>query len=351
MNKAIITMILLISVAFYACSGLPAKIVKVPELKVMTHDSFAVSESIIHQFEDLNGVKVVFIKSGDTGSLLNRAILTSASPEADILYGIDNTYLSRALEANLFEAYRSLYLDGIPEEFILDQSNHVTPVDYGDVCINYDRQYFIKNGLEIPQDLGALLQAKYKGLLVIENPATSSPGLAFLLATISRFGEDGYLEYWRNLKVNGVVVVNDWSTAYYTNFSASSGKGLQPMVISYNTSPAAEIYFASTPLTESPTAAITSPSTCFRQIEFAAILKGSVNQILAGKFIDYMLSTSYQEDIPLQMFMFPVLPDVSLPQTFIDFVTIADQPASMPPELISKNRDRWIQEWTGVVLR
>jgi len=350
-NKTILLMMLMVMVALAGCSGVPTKSVEVPELKVMTHDPFAVSESIIRQFEEQNNVKVVFLKSGDTGSLLNRAILTSAAPEADVLYGIDNTYLSRALDADLFEVYRSPLLDKVSKEFILDQSYHVTPVDYGDVCINYDRQFFISHELDVPQDLNALTQTKYKGLLVVENPATSSPGLAFLLTTISRFGEEGYLEYWRNLKTNGVVVVNDWSTAYYTNFSASSGKGLQPMVVTYNTSPAAEVYFASSPVTEPPTAAITSPSTCFRQIEFTAILKGSAQQDLAGKFIDFMLSTSFQEDIPLQMFMFPVLPDASLPQVFRDYVTIADQPASLSPDLISKNRDRWIQDWTGVVLR
>ncbi len=351
MNKTIVRILLVISVTIAGCSGTPAANLKVPELKVMTHDSFAISESVIQEFEEQNAAKVVFIKSGDTGSLLNRAILTSATPEADVLYGIDNTYLSRALNAGLFETYRSSYLDRIPEEFILDEKYHVTPVDYGDVCINYDRQYFSSKRLEIPQSLNDLTGSEYANLLVVENPATSSPGLAFLLASISHFGEEGYLEFWENLKSNGVVVVNDWSTAYYTNFSASSGKGLQPMVVSYNTSPAAEVYFASNPMTQSPTAVITSAETCFRQIEFVAILKGTTHEDLAGKFIDFMLSSSFQNDIPLQMFMFPVNPDTSLPQIFTDNVTIADKPASLTPDMISENRDRWIQEWTEVVLR
>lgn len=351
MNKALCVMVLIISLTITACSGVSTKTSKIPELKVMTHDSFAVSESVIQQFEKQNDIKVTFIKSGDTGSMLNRAILTSASPEADVLFGIDNTYLSRALSADLFEVYRSSLLDRVPEEFILDQSDHVTPIDYGDICINYDRQYFKEHSLAVPQDLIDLTQPKYKGLLVVENPAISSPGLAFLLTTIFRFGEKGYLDYWRNLKGNGLVVVNDWTTAYYTNFSASSGKGPQPMVISYNTSPAAEVYFSNPPLTEAPTGAITTPSTCFRQIEFVGILKGSTNPALAGKFIDDMLSATFQEDIPLQMFMFPIRPDIALPQVYKDNVILVDHSVSLPPDQIAENRDRWIQEWMGVVLR
>jgi len=351
MNKTIVCMLMMIFVVLAGCSSTSVTELKVPELKVMSHDSFAVSESVIQEFEQQNSVKVIFIKSGDTGSLVNRAILTSATPEADVLFGIDNTYLSRALDADLFESYQPLLLHRIPKRFILDEKYRVTPVDYGDVCINYDRQYFSTRGLEIPQSLDELTRTEYADLLVVENPATSSPGLAFLLATISRYGEEGYLDFWGKLKYNGVVVVNDWSTAYYTNFSASSGKGLQPMVVSYNTSPAAEVYFASSTITKSPTAVITSPETCFRQIEFAAILKGTDHQYLAEKFIDFMLSTTFQNDIPLQMFMFPVSPDASLPQIFIDNVTIADQPAALTPDLISKNRDRWIQEWTQAVLR
>ncbi|MBN2677294.1 MAG: thiamine ABC transporter substrate-binding protein [Anaerolineaceae bacterium] len=331
------------------CSSLHTPTPQIRELRIMTHDSFAISESIIHMFEEENGIKVVFMKSGDTGTLLNRAILTSASPEADLLYGIDNTYLSRALSADLFEPYHSEILSSVPVEFILDQNKFVTPIDYGDVCINYDRLYFSKHNLAVPHDLAELIQEEYRGLLVVENPATSSPGLAFLLTTIQRFGEDGYLDFWNSLKTNGVVVVNDWSTAYYTNFSGSSGRGLQPMVVSYNTSPAAEVYFAETPIDDPPTASITAPSTCFRQIEFAGILKGTPNRSLAALFIDHMLGIPFQEDIPLQMFVFPVLPNATLPPVFQNTISLVGQPAMLSPELIAEMRDGWIQAWMEVM--
>jgi len=317
----------------------------------MTHDSFAVSEPLIKQFEAENNVSVVFIKRGDTGELINSAILAGASPEADVLYGVDNTYLSRAIEAGIFEPYASTAIDRVPVEFILDKDHLVTPIDFGDVCVNYDRNYLLLHDLDVPSTLDAFLESGYRGLLVVENPATSSPGLAFLLTTVARYGQDGYLEYWRELKANGVVVVNDWSTAYYTNFSGSSGKGLQPFVVSYNTSPAAEVYFAENPPAEPPTAAITAPLTCFRQIEFAGILKGTPERDLASKFIDYMLGVSFQADMPLQMFVFPVNPEAGLPRVYQTTVSLPEQPAMLAPELIAKNRDRWIQDWMGVMLR
>ena len=211
-------------------------------------------------------------------------------------------------------------------EYKLDDQNRALPVDYGDVCINYDKSYFAANNLALPQSLSDLTKPEYKGLLVVEDPATSSPGLAFLLATIASFG-DGYQDYWRQLKENDVVVVDSWETAYYTNFSASSGRGPQPMVVSYGSSPAAEVVYADPPVSESPTASLVADGMCFRQIEFAGILKGTKNRDLAEKFIDFMLGKSFQEDMPLQMFVFPVNPEAALPDVFIQNSQIPSNPA------------------------
>ena len=223
-------------------------------------------------------------------------------------------------------------------------------MDYGDVCINYDKAYFTAKNLPVPQSLEELLKPEYKGLLVVENPATSSPGLAFLLATIAHFGPSEYLDYWKALRQNGVVVVNGWETAYYTNFSASSGQGAQPMVVSYASSPAAEVVFASEPLDEAPTASILGQQTCFRQMEFVGILEGTRQRALAEKFIDFMLSVPFQEDMPLQMFVFPVNTQAELPDVFKKYAAIPQAPAVIPPEEITSNREEWIRQWTGAVL-
>lgn len=317
-------------------------------LTVMTHGSFAISENVIKSFETENNVTVSFVQSGDAGETLNKAILTKDAPLADVLFGVDNTFLSRALEAEIFESYTSSELNNVNAEFKLDETNQVTPIDFGDVCINYDKNYFSQNNLQVPQSLEELANPEYKDLLVVESPATSSTGLAFLLATRAHFG-DGYLDYWKKLKDNGVVVVDGWETAYYTNFSGSSGRGAQPLVVSYGSSPAAEVVFAETSLDDSPTASITGPDTCFRQIEFAGILKGTANQKLAEKFIDFMLSTEFQNDMPLQMFVYPVNQNATLPEAFVKYSQAPTQPAVLSPEDISANRDAWIEAWAEVM--
>lgn len=339
--------LLLASFLFLLSSCAPAQ---PATLTVMTHDSFAVSEDVVAAFETANNVQVVFLPSGDAGSMLNKAILTKDAPLADVMFGVDNTFLSRALDEDIFESYTSPELQNIPDEFKLDSSNRAAPVDYGDVCINYDKAYFAENNLAIPTSLEDLTKPEYSGLLVVENPATSSTGLAFLLATVAHYG-DSFTDYWSALKENGVVVVDGWETAYYTNFSASSGKGPQPMVVSYGSSPAAEVVFANRPVDDAPTASVIGPDTCFRQIEFVGILQGTQNRAFAEKFIDFMLSKQFQEDVSLQMFVYPVNPDAVLPEVFVKYAQIPSQPATLSPEEIASNRERWIQLWTDVVLK
>lgn len=332
----------------FACTPKPAG--PVP-LTIMTHDSFAVSEDVVAKFEQANNVKLTFLPSGDAGAALNKAILSKDTPLADVFFGVDNTFLSRALDANIFEAYASPALADVPAEFQLDPQNRALPVDFGYVCVNYDKAYFADKNLPVPQSLEDLTRPEYNGLLVVENPATSSPGLAFMLATIQHFGETGYLAYWKQLRDNGVVVVDGWDTAYYTNFSGSSGKGAQPMVVSYATSPAAEVLFADPPVDEAPTASILGPDTCFRQIEFVGILKGTQQPALAQKFVDFMLSTNFQNDVPLQMFVSPVNSKASLPEAFVKYADVGDASTSLDPADITANRELWISAWTDTVIR
>ncbi len=320
-------------------------------LTVMTHDSFAISDTLAAQFEAENNVTLRFLASGDAGEAVNKAVLAAGNPLADVFYGVDNTFLSRALQAEIFEAYDSPLLDQIPDAFELDPTHNALPVDYGDVCLNYDRAYFADRGLEPPASLEGLLDPEYQGLLVVENPATSSPGLAFLLATIGHFGEDGYLGFWQGLRENDVLVVNDWETAYRTEFSGSEGHGPRPIVVSYGSSPPFEVMFSPEPLAEAPTAAIVSDGSCFRQIEFVGILRGTENRRLAEAWIDFMLSVPFQEDMPLQMYVFPVNPDATLDEIFVRYMAVPDNPAFVSPEAIAAHREAWIEAWTETVLR
>ena len=319
-------------------------------LVLMTHDAFAISQPVLDAFEQQHGVTLQVLKNGDAGSMVNQAILTRAAPLADVLYGVDNTFLSRALDAGIFEPYTSGELGQVPAALDLDPQHRVTPIDYGDVCLDYDKSAYDASN-PAPATLDDLTRPAYRGQLVVENPATSSPGLAFLLATVVRFGESGsytWQDYWRDLRANDVMVTDDWNTAYYDNFSGGSGSGDRPIVVSYATDPAAEVYFASPQPSQAPIAVITDG--CFRQVEFAGVLAGTHQAALAQAFIDYMLSPNFQADIPLNMFVFPANQQAQPPQLFTDYAAHISQPIEMDPAQIAASRDRWIGEWTDVVL-
>lgn len=347
MKKWAILCLFVLSLA--ACAG-PGRAGEPAELVVMTHDSFDIGAEVVETFEAQHNAKVTFLKSGDAGEVLNKAILSKDNPLADVLYGVDNTFLSRALDNDLFEAYKSPALDSVAPELALDPRNRLLPVDWGDVCLNYDKAWFEKAGIEPPGALEDLIAPQYKGLTVVENPATSSPGLAFLLATVARFGEDGYKDYWRALRENDVAVESGWETAYWGQFSAASD-GDRPIVVSYATSPAAEVFFSEGAYETPPTGAVLSPGACFRQVEFVGILKGTKQRRLARAFVDWMLGQAFQEDIPLHMWVFPANKEAELPQVFVDFAQQAQVPAAMAPEDIAANREVWIEGWTDAVLR
>ncbi len=318
---------------------------------MLTHEAFAISDDVLKKFESDNNVTVNFIKEADAGPALNRAILTKDNPEADVIFGVDNTLMGRAIDAGILDPYKPAALAQVSTTYQLDPSGQITPIDYGDVCMNYDIAYFKQKNLSLPQSLSDLTKPEYKNLLVTEDPSASSPGLSFMLASIKVFGEDGWLKFWQQLKANGVKIDPDWNTAYYTDFSGSSGKGPRPIVVSYASSPPAEVVYATTPITAPPIGSITAPGTCFRQIEFAGILKGTKNRDLAEKWIDFMLGLDYQQDIPLQQYVYPVNPNAKLPDVFVKWSVIAAEPANLAPDVIAKNRDQWIQQWTDTVLK
>jgi thiamine transport system substrate-binding protein len=335
-----------------ACGPEPTQ-APVRTLTVMTHDSFDVSEQVVASFQKECGCQVQFLRSGDAGLMLNQALLSRDNPLADVIYGVDNTFLSRALAGDILERYEAPALADIPDALELDPGFRMLPVDFGDVCLNYDKAWFDEHNLAPPGDLQDLTRPEYKGLTVVENPATSSPGLAFLLATVGRFGEDDdydYLDYWADLRANDVLAAPGWEDAYWGNFTYASD-GDRPIVVSYASSPPVEVYFAEAPFETAPTGVVVSDGSCFRQIEFAGILRGTSNRDLAERWIDFMLGVTFQEDIPLKMFVFPANSKAELPEVFRRFTEIPEHPVSLDPEAIEANRESWIEAWTRTVLR
>ena len=339
-KKSLFIILLLAVVMISACGEEEERTVT-----LLTHDSFWISEGVLQDFTEQTGVTVELQMAGDTGQLLASAILTAGNPAADVIFGIDNTFLQRALDAEIFSAYESPALAHIPGEIQLDPQHRVTPVDFGDVCINYWIDSFDAD-LPVPENLDDLIDSKYYGQLVVQNPETSSPGLAFLLATIAEYGED-WEAWWAALRNNGVTVTSGWEDAYEGEFVA--GGGDRPLVVSYASSPPAEVIYSEAPISSPPTGVLTD--TCYRQIEFAGIVNGTNNQESAEALVDFMLSERFQEDIPNSMLMFPASVNAELPQVFSEFAEVIETPYMLAPEFIEENRNDWTERWTEIVLR
>ena len=317
-------------------------------VRVVTHDSFALSDAVVSAFEESSGIDVEFIPAGDAGEMVNRAVLSAGNPEADVLFGIDTTLLSRAVDAGVFDPYVSS-ADTLRPELRSAGLDVVTPIDDGDVCVNIDDGWFAEQGIAPPSTLEDLADERYRGLLVVQNPATSSPGLAFLLATIARYG-DAWPDYWERLRANDVMVVNGWSEAYLTEFTAGGGGGDKPLVVSYSTSPPAEIVYAEEPKPERPLTSVMLDG-CYRQVEFAGVLRGTPDPDAARAVVDWLVSPEVQADVPLSMFVFPARDSVALPEVFERFVTRPEAPLQLDAAQIAAQRDQWIEQWTQVVLR
>ncbi|MFD3777577.1 thiamine ABC transporter substrate binding subunit [Streptomyces sp. NPDC058612] len=320
---------------------------------LVSHDSFNVTDAVLKEFETESGYTVKKLKSGDAGAALNQEILTKGSPRGDVFFGVDNTLLSRALDNGIFTPYEAKGLGEVKPEYRLDKEHRVTPVDSGDVCVNYDKQYFADKKIAPPQTLDDLIKPEYKDLLVTENAATSSPGLGFLLASVGKYGEEGWKDYWSKLKANGVEVVDGWEQAYNERFSGSAGgkkaKGDRPLVVSYASSPPVEVLYGEPQPAEAPTGV--STGTCFRQIEFAGLLKGAKNEAGGKALLDFLISKKFQEDMPLQMFVNPVTKDAALPELFTKHGVVVEKPEVVAPETIAENREQWVKTWSSLVVK
>ncbi|MFI5805472.1 thiamine ABC transporter substrate binding subunit [Streptomyces sp. NPDC051561] len=321
---------------------------------LVSHDSFAVSDSVLKEFTKQTGYTVKVLNSGDAGSALNQEILTKGSPRGDVFFGVDNTLLSRALDNGIFTSYEAKGLDNVPADLQLDKGEHrVTPVDTGDICVNYDKKYFADKKLAPPKTLDDLTKPAYKNLLVTENAATSSPGLGFLLATAGKYGDDGWQGYWQKLKDNGAKVVDGWEQAYNDEFSGSAGgkkaNADRPLVVSYASSPPVEVQFAEPRPAEAPTGVLTD--TCFRQIEFAGLLDGAKNEAGAKALLDFLIGKQFQEDLPLKMFVNPAVKGTKLPEVYEKFGAKVAAPVTVDPKKISENREKWVKEWSSLVVK
>ena len=282
-----------------------------------THDSFVISDELKAQFENETGLTLEVVKAGDAGALANKLVLTKGEPIADAVYGVDNTFIG-AIRGNGVVAPGSTKV-----------------IDYADVCFNYDADWFDSRGIEAPTSWEQLTLPKYAGLTAIENPTTSSTGFAFLITTIGRFGEDGWQKFWSDLKANGVKIESGWETVYYTDFSGSAGKGEYPIVLSYSSSPA----------DEANTVALLDG--CFRQREYASVLKGAKNAAGAQRLVEFMQSKSFQDSLGASMYVYPVLKGATIPEAWATKAPIARSTYGNDLD-INANRKAWLKQWSSL---
>lgn len=296
------------------------------EVTLIAYDSFTPEEGIFDAFTEQTGATVKVVTAGDTGTMVSKAILTAGNPEGDVMWGIDNTFLSRAQNAEVLLSYE--------------------PVDEGDICVNYEKSWFSERALSVPTSFEDLVRPEYSGLLTVQDPVNSSPGLGFLLGTIAHFGDNNWEQYWTALNDNKVNVAPDWTSAYYEAFSGASDTGQYPLVVSYGSSPPAEVVFAESPIDEPTTGVI--EATCFRQTEYVGVLRGTKNTELAEKLVEFLLGKEFQESMPLTLFVFPINTDAVLPEVFEKFAVRPTNPLSVEPKKIEDNREAWLDTWRGL---
>jgi thiamine transport system substrate-binding protein len=319
---------------------------------LMTHDSFAVSRDVLDAFTAETGIDVVLLQAGDAGAALNRAALTRARPLADVLFGVDEGLLARARTADVFEPYRSPELEAVAPAYRVAPDDLATPVTVGFVGFNLDRGWFEATGTPLPTSLADLADPRWAGLTVVTDPATSSPGLSLLLGTIGAWGADEAFAWWAALRANGLAVRAGWSDAYYGDFTRYGGD--RPIVLSYASSPAAEVLFAEDPVDPDapPTLNLRCGGCSVRQVETAGVLRNAANPDAARRLIDFLLQERFQADVPLSMFVYPVRTGVPLPPEFDLYAEVptAEELLPLPHDLDGATVDGWLTRWTEVVL-
>ena len=316
-----------------------------PELRVLTHSSFNLPKPLLAEFERAAGVRLLIVKGGDAGERLNKLILTRAKPIADVVFGIDNALWHKAHAANVLDTY-----DGpaARRPSVAEVGAGVVPVTYGFVNLNADKAWLAREKRSAPTTLMDLTRPEWAGKLVVPHPATSSPGLAFLLATVGGLGEEAAFAWWAQMRANGLKVVKGWSEAYYTEFSRNGGS--RPIVVSYASSPAAEVFYSKEKITEPPTLNLLLKGGVFRQVEGVALVRGGGQRVAAGQFIEFLRSPAVQQALQTEMWMLPADKGAAPVAALASVPTPAavDNPSA---ETLAVHSNGWVTRWTRTVLK
>lgn len=305
------------------------------KVTILTHDSFVISDEQIAAFEKETGYDLVTTAPGDAGVVTSQLQMEGGASGVDGVFGIENYSALAISETDALADFTPQNLPESASDYVI--SPKLTPIDRGQVCINVDHDWFKENGKTEPTGFEDLAKPEYAELLTLTNPTTSSPGLAFAVASINALGEDQWQSYWTDLIKGGAKVNESWSDAYFTDFSGAEGAGEYPLVLSYSSSPAA---------TERSTGVI--ESTCTEQVEYAGVLKNAANPEGAQAFIEFMLEDEFQQGLPEAMYMYPINDAIELPEDWAAKATLVDAPVEVDLEQLKAKRETWLKEWTKI---
>ncbi len=315
-------------------------------VRIVTYEAFALPEEAAAAFAEQTGASVEVVATGDANTMLSKALLSAGAPEGDVIFGIDNISAAEAANEELLVPWRAEAADELAEELAPPEvvADSLTPVDTSEVCVNVDRDWFSQNGLEPPQGFEDLADPTYRDLLSVQSPVTSTPGTAFLLGTVEEFGEDGFTGYWERLAANGVRVSPSWDDAYYGDYTVNGGD--RPLVVSYASSPPAEVVFSEGERSEPASTVL--EETCVTQVEYAGVLEGAENPELARELVEFMLGEQWQSELPLTNFVYPVT-DVELPDVFSRWAPRPVDPVAVDVEAVAQSRDAWLEQWRSMM--
>jgi len=334
MNKLILILLLLF--LFFGCVQQETG---KKELVVYTYDSmvseYGLGPKIIPKFEEQCNCKIKMVSKGDAGQVLTTLVLEKENPKADVVIGLDNSLIQKAIEKKVLEEFTPKNIGIVPKDIGFYKKGFLTPFDYGFIAFVFDSK---KIEAEL-NEFDSLLDSRLEKKIVIQNPRTSSPGLALLFWSIEVYGDPGYKEFWKEFKPNILVVTDGWDES-----AGLFRAGEAPMYLSYATSPA---YYAEFEDINHFLAAEFEEGH-YIQVEGIGIVKGTKNRKLAEQFIEFMLTEEAQKEIPFTQFMFPVNKNIELPKAF-EYAVMPDKKLELDPELIEEKQEEWISEWEKII--
>lgn len=329
-------------------------------LKILTYDIAAFSDDMLTNFTEQTGFAVELVYTDDAGGILEIMLQTQGSPQVDLAVGLDNTYLQTALDFCLLTVNNVDTSNVDPNVMALYDGPKAVPFDQGHVCLNYDESVVDGENLTEPQTLWNLTESQWTDKTVFPSPLTSSPGRAFMVATIDYFENDldpntTAFDWWKAMADNGATFTSGWTEAYEIHYSGGYGAwvdghlGDAAMTVSYCHSPGVEAYYGGN---WTSSTSLVLPRATFHQVEYGGLVNGGGNQEAANAFLTFLLSEDINRNMPENNLMQSVLNNATWPEEegyryHTDLPTLN---ANITTERIGQEMDDWLMAWTNATV-